>query len=245
MTHPFLIEPVRAQAFAYLCANPNGSRAKWAKALGWTPSKVQRFIDALVRFKLAETETTAYYTVFRPLVEPVSSRSGTDPKPVSNRSAARQAHLEASRSGFSVSRYKGAPANGGNAEAMTCIAIVNEVLGSNFKGSYDPISPDNFGSHNAVAGWLAAGMPLEAMTRLLRMKAAVFNPEKSGGRLPHSLGYFTKWMLREWAIEQRQIPLPLMTVEHSPRRERMAKPAAIGDLAAGIMNDLQRRKNEA
>lgn len=234
MTHPYLASPENAAAFAYLAANPSGSRARWAQGLGWSPSKVQRFIEALLRFRLAETEVLKGYnlTVFKPLVDPpVSDRSATGPRADRARSAAGQPHLEASRSGSSVSRCKSAPANGGNAEAMTCIAVVNEVLGSNFGDNYAPISPDNYGSHRAVLQWIAAGMSLEDMTRLLRQKAAAFNPEKSGGDLPRSVGYFTRWMLKEWAIEKRQLPLPLMTVDRKPgQRDRMDKPMALGDL---------------
>jgi hypothetical protein len=173
VTHPYLASPENAAAFAYLAANPSGSRARWAKGLGWSPSKVQRFIEALLRFRLAETEVLKGYnlTVFKPLVDPpVSDRSATGPRADRARSAAGQPHLEASRSGSSVSRCKSAPANGGNAEAMTCIAVVNEVLGSNFGDNYTPISPDNYGSHRAVLQWIAAGMSLEDMTRLLRRR---------------------------------------------------------------------------
>lgn len=234
MIHPYLIDPERAQAFAYLVANPWGSRVRWAQALRWNPSKLQRFIDALVRFRLAEIEVTAGCpTHFKSLIDPpISSRSGSDPTPIKNRSAADQPYPEASRSGSSVSRCGNKPQqNSGNAEAMTCIATVNEVLLANFGANYEPIRPDNFGSHRAVVAWIQAGMSLEDMTRLLRQKAAAFNPEKSGGELPRSLGYFTKWMLKEWAIERRQIPLPLMTVSQQPvRREAMKKPIALGEV---------------
>lgn len=123
---------------------------------------------------------------------------------------------------------------------MTCIAVVNEVLGSNFGDRYSPISPDNHGSHRAVAHWLSVGMPLEAMTRLLRAKAAVFNPSKINGDMPRSLGFFTSWILKEWAIEKRQLPLPLMTVDRQPakQREKMDKPAAIGDVMAEVAAQL-------
>jgi hypothetical protein len=195
VTHPYLADPERAAAFAYLVANPSGSRARWAKGLSWSPSKVQRFIEALLRFRLAEIEVNPYFTHFNPLVEveppklsAVSDRSAPGQQPIKNRSAAGQAHLEALDSGYLVSRYGKAPAkNGGNAEAMTCIAVVNEVLGANFGQNYTPISHDNHGSHRAVQHWIEVGIPLDAMTRLLRMKAAVFNPSKINGDMPRSL----------------------------------------------------------
>jgi hypothetical protein len=247
VTHPYLIDPERAAAFAFLSANPSGSRARWAKGLTWSPSKVQRFIEALLRFRLAEIEVNPYFTHFKPLVDveppkpsPVSDRSAPGQQPIKNRSTAGQAHLEALDSGFLVSRYaKAPPKNGGNAEAMTCIAVVNEVLGANFGEHYTPISHDNHGSHRAVQHWIEVGIPLETMTRLLRMKAAVFNPEKINGDMPRSLAFFTKWILKEWAIEQRQLPLVFLTVDRAPaQREKLKKPVALGSVVDATMLDV-------
>jgi hypothetical protein len=249
VTHPYLADPERAAAFAYLSANPSGSRARWAKGLTWSPSKVQRFIEALVRFRLAEIEVVrGYFSVFKPLIEPpsldpfgpINDRSETGPKPINNRSDSGRAHLEALDSGYLVSRYaKAPPKNGGNAEAMTCIAVVNEVLGANFGEHYTPISHDNHGSHRAVQHWIEVGIPLEAMTRLLRMKAAVFNPEKINGDMPRSLAFFTKWILKEWAIEQRQLPLVFLTVDRAPaQREKLKKPVSLGDVMSDVAAQL-------
>jgi hypothetical protein len=246
VTHPYLADPDRAAAFAYLSANPSGSRARWAKGLTWSPSKVQRFIEALVRFRLAEIEVNPYYTHFKPLVDvetpkppPISDRSAGGQQPIKNRSATGQAHLEALDSGYLVSRCAKVPANGGNAEAMACIAVVNEVLGYNFGQNYTPISHDNHGSHRAVQHWMEMGLPLEAMTRLLRMKAAVFNPEKINGDMPRSLAFFTKWILKEWAIEQRQLPLVFLTVDRTPtQREKLKKPVALGDVMTDLATQL-------
>lgn len=234
MIHPYLTEPVRAAAFAYLSAHPCASEVRWAKALGWTPSKVHRFIVQLIKLGLAEVSRTQFGSTFHPLIDPERNRSESDVKPKRNRSETEAPHLEASRSRSLVPRCEKLPANGGNAEAMMCIAIVNEVLGANFKDSYDPILSDNYGSQRAVEKWMAAGMSLADMVKLLRAKAAVFNPSRSGGKLPGSLGYFTRWMLSEWAIERRQIPLPLMTVTHQSKRPRMEKPVAIGEVMAGL-----------
>jgi hypothetical protein len=84
VTHPYLADPERAAAFAYLAANPSGSRARWAKGLTWSPSKVQRFIEALLRFRLAEIEVNPYFTHFKPHVDvepPSTHRSATDQRP--------------------------------------------------------------------------------------------------------------------------------------------------------------------
>jgi hypothetical protein len=43
--------------------------------------------------------------------------------------------------------------------------------------------------------------------------------------MPRSLAFFTKWILKEWAIEQRQLPLVFLTVDRAPaQREKLKKP---------------------
>jgi hypothetical protein len=239
VTHPYLTEPVRAAAFAYLVANPHGSQSRWSEALDWTPSKFRRFSAALIKLGLAEITRTVYGSTFRSLIPPTENRHTSDTLPTEKRRTSDTPHLEALGSRSLVSRCEKVTANSGTAEAMMCIAIVNEVLGSNFKGSYDPISADNHGSQRAVEEWMAAGMSLGDMSRLLRQKAAAFNPSRSGGKLPGSLGYFTRWMLRTWAIERRQIPLPLMT-KHSPRPK--AEPAPLGSAIQDAMNSLNPKR---
>jgi hypothetical protein len=47
--------------------------------------------------------------------------------------------------------------------------------------------------------------------------------------MPRSLAFFTKWILKEWAIEQRQLPLVFLTVDRAPaQREKLKKPVALG-----------------
>jgi hypothetical protein len=252
-SHPFLADPDRAAAFAYLIAHPNGSHRKWARALSWTPSKFHRFITALIELKLCAVIVTPYGSSFSPLELAKHFRNTSEPLPEQIRTTSGTPHLEASGSRSLVSRCD---EKSGTAEGVRCIELVNEILLANFRSSYDPISLDNYGSHRAVVKWIAAGMSLEDMVRLLEEKARAFNPSKSGGDLPKSLGYFTRWILKAWSGEKSQLRLPLMSFERTTdrtsrrptiqqRREPQADKSdtvpAMGETIDSVMNDLRRQ----
>jgi hypothetical protein len=79
------------------------------------------------------------------------------------------------------------PANGGNAEAMTCIAVVNEVLGANFGPGYTPISPTTTARTARCLQWIAVGMSLEDDDATAPHEGRGVQSEKINGEMPRSL----------------------------------------------------------
>src|SRR6266699_1673259 len=118
MSHPFLTDSERAQAFAYLVAHPHGSMRRWAQALGWTPSKFHRFITAVIELRLGTVTISTYGSSFLPLVEAKQIRNTSDTQPERIRNTSGTPHQEASSSRSLVSRCA---EKTGTAEGVRCI----------------------------------------------------------------------------------------------------------------------------
>src|SRR4051812_1153458 len=74
LMHTYLQDPENARAYAHLIEFPIGSVRKWAKALGWSDGKMQRFLGALRRYRLGSIEACQQHSVFRPLNSPINPR---------------------------------------------------------------------------------------------------------------------------------------------------------------------------
>jgi hypothetical protein len=208
MMHRYLLDPDRARAYALLIERPNGTLRTWATALGWKTGKMQRFMASLSRYRLGEIVSDRNGTTFRP---------NTDSKVHRLASVCTDAYRSVSApylgsgSGLTASSskpgYAGTPAKADQQPgAVRLIEAMNEILASNLGEHYRPVALDNFGSHRAARRWLVeSAMPLEEALVLLRRHVGRFDLSKEkNGKPPISLGYFTKPMLREWAMLQRE-----------------------------------------
>jgi len=76
----------------------------------------------------------------------------------------------------------------------------------------DPLTP----------GWAsvegAKRIPMDEAIELVRFRAELYTPDKTGGDLPRSLGHpwFSALLIVEWKrilVDRRQLKLPLLSVE--------------------------------
>jgi len=203
--HRYLEDPDRARAYALLIERPNGTLRTWATALGWTTGKMQRFMASLSRYRLGEIVSDRHGTTFRPNSDLKVHRLVSGCTDVHRCVSAAQL---GTGSGLTGTRYAGTPATKEEPQpgADRLIEAMNEILVSNLGEHYTAVSLDNYGSHRAARRWLVgAGIPLEEAIVLLRRHVSRFDLSKEkNGKPPISLGYFTKPMLREWSMMQRE-----------------------------------------
>jgi hypothetical protein len=199
----FLTDPDNAAAFAYLTAVPIGTVRTWAKALGWSGGKMQRFLKAIVRYRLATLEVQHRRTVFRPCVK----------SDVSHRIVSHRIGNPGTGTGLTASRFGGSPKKIERHEwGELLVATMNEILTARFPDTYLPVRSDNNGSHKAARRFAEAGVcSLEEAISILRGRVLLFNPSKINNDLPHSVGFFTRAVLAEWhRLEREREQLPLL-----------------------------------
>ncbi len=254
MTHPFLSIAEHEKAFHILCDSPNGSTRSWAAQLGWSPSKVERFLKNLKTHGLAEIERIGNYgSVFRP----VSARTGPS-RPVSAVSdRSTKERLTASDTKERAAKHTPAEIEA----ARPYIEIANEIL-----AKFSDFKPIKFDSPASIAAALKM-IALAGGDRGLeyfRLALHEYQPHKSGGDAPFSLAhpYFLKRVRRRAATYDRELAsgqLSITFVEKSEPRPVYGKrrrapdsgphidaprsqPTPVGESFAEIMDNLRREQ---
>lgn len=210
LDHPILREPERKRAYDILRGSPTGTERAWAKQIGWKRARVQRFIAALVRQRLATATRTRYGTriefATRSIADPqpIHSQSIPDPKPI-HLDTGEIARLDLGGSGEEGSDH---------GYAVQLIEVMNTELVRLLTG-FKPVRSDNRGSHDAARRIRQAGVPLYRAIEVLRDDCRRFNPSKHGrGEYPHTLAYFQKGVLDRWRAEQTEITLLSVVRDH-------------------------------
>lgn len=233
MTDSFLSIADHQRAFHILSEHPRGSTRAWAKELGWSPSRVERFLKNLLQRKLATIERVGNYgSVFRP-VPPRSAASR--PVPVSYLgSGSKSTGLTASRCDEATDGEK--PTEEEKALARPYIEIANHGLArfSDFK----PIRFDNKSSVKAALQMLewASG---ERGLGYFRLSLNEYQPHRSGGNAPKSLAhpFFLRGVKRRadaYKRDQAKGQLSILFVERSTEQRKPAKPESISAIVAKL-----------
>lgn len=215
MTHAFLSDPENLRAFQQLTAAPTGSVRKWERLLGWRPGRMQRFLNNLIEYGLAEVTSCKQFSAFKPLVG-VADCSGVMCSVAAPNQAA---------SGLTTKpRFGGSPVElqeGGE----DLIALMNGILCRNHPLDYLPVQLNNWGSHKAARIWLVElNIPMKDALEILTQRCATFNPSKINGDMPRSLGFFTKSMRAEWQRRQRDRQQLGLFPKMEMKVERVASP---------------------
>jgi hypothetical protein len=261
--HPVLRDPSRRSAFAKLLAHPIASRQEWATLLGWTESRVQRFLAALERAGLVVLEKSKWGTAIRartvperqpdgsisfgndaPDPYPIQDRTETDPRPITLGCTALGKSLGlGARLDEKVEQQEPLQPEADNFTAA-CIDTMNEQLARIFGEHYRRVKYDNLRSGLACDRWKSAGVELEFAIEEIRKACLKFNPSHHGrGRLPGTLGYFERGVLEAHATRsQIQIPLPPVVQQGGQRAgadrqqpPRGGKPAPVGDFMSAYL----------
>jgi hypothetical protein len=255
--HPVLRDPSRRKAFAELLAHPIASRKEWATLLGWTESRVQRFLAALEGAELVVLNKSKWGTAIRartvpdqkpdgsiplgnvePDPYPIQDRTETDPRPDTLGSTAGSKSL-----GLGAGLDEKEPVDNYSA---ACIDTMNEQLSRIFGEHYRRVLYDNKRSGLACDHWKSAGVALEFAIEEIRKACLKFNPSHHGrGRLPGTLGYFERGVLEAHATRS-QIPIPLPPVvqqggqrggsKPDPAPARGGKPRPVGDFMSAYLD---------
>lgn len=235
MTHPFLEDPENDRAFAQLLAVPTGSVRTWAKSLGWSNGKMQRFLASLARYRLGEIQSCQHHSVFRPLNSGARIEQERERNPAPKQKPERvhrsvSVRTDAHRPplGSSGLRTK-KPSAAGTEYSTALITAMNEALAALFKESYRPVLLDNVSSIDTAQQLELAGVPVERAEAHLLVQCRLFNPSKHGkGDLPRSLAYFKRGIMKAWKNEA-QLEIPLMQLERGeeqiPRYPEYVPPA--------------------
>jgi hypothetical protein len=126
--------------------------------------------------------------------------------------------------------------------AGVLIAIMNRALRQRFGDEYKPVMYDNRRSAATVAKLKAAKVPLRFARIELEKHCRLFNPSKHGrGRLPGTLGYFEKGLLRahEANCAQSQFNSKKAGSNLHAHMEaiRGGQPQAIGSLLGSVIGE--------
>lgn len=249
----FLEDRENAHAYAHLLAEPVGTLRSWARALGWSLGRMQRFLANLSRYQLGEIQSCKQHSVFRPLNG--ISQGFPHPSPISPPPVAPTHDVYRGVSGC-IDTHRGASAAlgstglegkepsakadaAGSEYSRALIGAMNDALSARFKESYRPVLSDNKSSLAAARRLELAGMPADKAEAHLIVQCRLFNPSKHGkGELPKSLAYFERGTLKAWRTEA-QLAIPLMQLERSvpdpgPKYQEYVPPA----------NDLPPAKSE-
>lgn len=253
MMHTYLQDPENARAYAHLIEFPIGSVRKWAKALGWSDGKMQRFLGALRRYRLGSIETCQHHSVFRPLngkkeafphPTPVSPPPLAPPHEVHRSASVRiDAHRCVSAPLGSSGLVDQQPSAAGLEYSTALIKAMNDALVARFADGYRAVLPDNRSSIDTATRLELAGVPPDRAEAHLLEQCRLFNPSKHGkGELPRSLAYFERGILKAWRGEAqlKLFPKMDMQVDRVPRvpeykTEEIDRPRAGEEtIAAGV-----------
>ncbi|MEX1185300.1 MAG: hypothetical protein WEA80_01760 [Gemmatimonadaceae bacterium] len=239
--HPYLSDPERASAFEYLSQQGAGTTRRWAEQLGWKRGKLNRFLDSVRRYRLAEIETTPHGSRFRPCtgvaesIEPKRDQDADKVRPGRDQGATTLGSTGLSGFTGPSARERETGENSVDAAgdtvpwssiAVRMIPAMNQEFMRMFS-DYRPINPDNRGSHRAGHELERAGVEAEWCEQRLRQMCRMFNPSKhGGGEPPRSLRYYAASLIRDWS----QYSLPLARVE--PASPRAAAPERVDTTAA-------------
>jgi hypothetical protein len=242
--HPFLQDPENARGYAHLLAVPLGTVRTWAKSLGWSRSKTQRFLASLSRYQIGEVQSCKTHSVFRPLD---GKSQGIPHHPSISLPAVALTHdvsrcvpgrpgmsrcVPAALGSAGLERKEpSATADAAGSEySRALIVAMNDALSARFKESYRPRLLDNKSSIAAAGRLELAGVPVDKAEAHLLIQCRLFNPSKHGkGELPKSLAYFERGVLKAWRTEA-QLQIPLMQLERSstdpgPKYQQYVPPA--------------------
>ena len=249
----FLLDAERARAYQFLCDHPTGSTRSWAAQLGWKPAKLSRFLAKLEEKDLATVETHGNYgSTFLPS-RPASPRIAAS-RGVSPVSSAVVVNTQLDK----VPRYGLTPEEEKRlGDAMRLIDELNRSLTAKFGDGYvaacrekfrkDGIPRDNLGSLDAAKRILKL-VPVDRAISLVWEAGMAFQPEQTGGDLPHSLGhpFIPKYVVNEYrkierALARGQLSLlfvesPNPPVVYGARKTEPApasKPVSTEELARG------------
>ena len=226
--HPYLQDPERARAFEHLARQTAGTTRQWAEQLGWKRGKLNRFLDSVRRYRLADVETTPFGSRFRPCpgvletdaaAEPERGRGAVMAGPQPDHGRTTLGSTGFTRSSGPSERKPGTASGNDAGEAVPwsalaarMIPVINEEF-TRLLGEYRPIRPDSIGSHRAGHMLEKAEVDEVWCEQRLRQLCRVFNPSKhGGGEPPRTLAYFVGGLIRDW----QQYSLPLLTKATSP-----------------------------
>jgi hypothetical protein len=249
--HPYLMDPAHAEAFAALVANGYGTQRGWARAWGWTLPRVQRFLAALVRYRLAEVTSASHVTVVRPIEADTTRGQSDTPNPI---------RPDTTRGQYR-GQYRGQPVvtlgtgyldkqprelegdlEAGSGYTGTLINCMNGVLSERFGQEYRPVMHDNRASVAAGERLQVAGIDIDFAVAELRGGCWLFNPSKHGhGELPRSLAYFERGTVKAWATRaQQQLALLSSSRGGAPTRSEPSRESGVPTPIADSIAELQK-----
>jgi hypothetical protein len=210
LRHPYLRNAARRTAFLDLVDFPGGTYRGWAKRWDWTVPRVQRFIATLAKQRILSSHRTAWGTLVEVRcaddTKPIQQRDTTPIHPVHTSDsppiplgskAGKQLNLE-TRTTNSIAR----PEDSDNYTTVL-IDTMNAILGQHFGDEYRPVMHDNRRSAQAIIRLKTSGVPLEFARKELEKHCRLFNPWKHGrGRLPGTLGYFEKGIIKAFMARE-------------------------------------------
>lgn len=233
MNHAFLLDPDRARAYRILCDHPSGSTRSWADQIGWTHKRMRGFLASLTKFGLGEVRALGKQgSVFEPcpIVPDRAPSCPTVPEGTGEPFYPCAPTDVLGSSGLTASRCALA-----RVDVDNCAELAITAANDPFRGLSEwwPISLDHQGSHITVEGWLAKGIPPEAIVRLVAMRARKWNMDKAGGP-PRSLGapWFKNGVPADWRMEKieaarGQLALVLLTEEKAAVPPTEARPSDV------------------
>lgn len=245
MNTPSLLSvPGNASAYQHLIDHPRGSTRAWATGLGWTHSKMVRFLDLLKLRGLGHTVRDGKLSLFIPTV-PKRSETFHESPPIP------PSVLDKKQLPRYGERKKGTakepPTPEQIAAAQPYIEALNQIGKASFAG-FVPVPLNNYGSVRAAAAMIQIA-PGERGLEYFRATVRDFNAGKGG--VPESVGHpFFLHGVRIRAAEyarneaKEQLPLPLMAVERGtparePYRPTDAKPADPQTIGS-VMSELRK-----
>ena len=213
--HTYLQDPENARAYAHLIEFPIGSVRKWAKALGWSDGKMQRFLGALRRYRLGSIEACQQHSVFRPLNSPLNPRGEDANSPPAKVHRSVSMRIDAYRPPLGSSGLvEKEPSAAGSEYSTALIKAMNVALLVRFPESYQQVMLDNRSSVGAADRLELAGVPADRAEVHLQEQCRLFNPSKHGkGELPRSLAYFERGILKAWRGEAQLKLFPKMDMQ--------------------------------
>lgn len=196
-SHPYLLAPHRAAAFADLLAQPVGTDRSWSARWGWTHQRVRRFLLHLQRLGLIHISSTRDGTSVSFCDTAARAESVAKPWQDRGKTVAPPGQLpinprELPRETTLGSNVDNSTDDGAADLAARCIAAMNEVGAFRFAGAYLPVRRDQRRSVTAARAWLAAGLDPDWCVVEVRRQTMVVK------RTPVTLGFCQRGVLEAW-----------------------------------------------